>query len=54
MRDEYAADKTAEEKIKLAKTIEIVEKAIDAGYDNSLIRTLTNFSDAQINELRTK
>jgi len=52
LRDEYAADKTAEEKAKTERSFEIAEKGILAGFSNDIIITMTDLSEVQINGLR--
>ncbi len=54
LRDEYAADKTAEEKAKLEEKNEIAKTAIIEGLPNELIRKLTKLSDEKIEKLRNE
>ncbi len=54
LRDEYAADKTVEEKIKLEKNFENAQNGILAGFSNEIIKAITKLSDEQIDKLRNE
>jgi len=54
LRDEYAADKTVEEKARNERSIEIAKNAILENLPNELIKKLTNLLDEQINKLRNE
>jgi len=52
LRDEYAADKTAEEKAKLEEKYENARNGILAGYSNEIIKAFTKLSEEEIEGLR--
>jgi len=54
LRDEYAADKTTEEKIKFEEKIETATEMIKGGELNEKVKKYTKLSDEQIEKLRNE